>query len=127
MVANIQLFDAELRAATIEAKVRDEITADMAKRMMDMEKLFSSSLQRNSEMHELKTNKQIDILQSYRPQVKFHQVQEAQEEMESDEGSSCEYDEEVDQSLVGQDKNNHHVPETDTLSLSLSLSDLPVC
>ncbi|CUA77751.1 Kinesin-like protein KIF20A [Rhizoctonia solani] len=58
-----RLFEAEMRASTIEAEIREEVMKEMEERMQAMEKMFMRRLASEVEAGEIKTDRKIDMLQ----------------------------------------------------------------
>ncbi|EJD55631.1 kinesin-domain-containing protein [Auricularia subglabra TFB-10046 SS5] len=58
----VKLYEAELRAATIESDVREEIIAEMEERMNTMSRMHTQRLMTEMEENELKTDRKIDML-----------------------------------------------------------------
>ncbi|KZT65576.1 kinesin-domain-containing protein [Daedalea quercina L-15889] len=64
-----QLFDAELRAAVVEADVREEVMEEMEARMQSMEKMFKRRLMMEIEQHEKKLDAKIDMMNQARRDI----------------------------------------------------------
>ncbi|CAE6479439.1 unnamed protein product [Rhizoctonia solani] len=58
-----RLYEAEMRASTIEAEIREEVMKEMEERMQAMEKMFMRRLASEVEAGEIKTDRKIDMLQ----------------------------------------------------------------
>ncbi|KAI0318991.1 P-loop containing nucleoside triphosphate hydrolase protein [Amylostereum chailletii] len=58
----LQLLDAEMRAAVIEAETREEVMHEMEERMLEMEKMFARRLMNEVEQNEMKMDAKIDML-----------------------------------------------------------------
>ncbi|KAG8715291.1 hypothetical protein FRC11_004801 [Ceratobasidium sp. 423] len=58
-----RLYEAEMRASTIEAEIREEVMKEMEERMQAMEKMFMRRLASEVEAGETKTDRKIDMLQ----------------------------------------------------------------
>ncbi|KAF9015039.1 P-loop containing nucleoside triphosphate hydrolase protein [Cyathus striatus] len=58
----LQLFESEMRCATIEAEVREEVIREMEERMRNVEQMYSRRLMRELEQNEMKTDAKIDML-----------------------------------------------------------------
>ncbi|KAF9458348.1 P-loop containing nucleoside triphosphate hydrolase protein [Collybia nuda] len=58
----MQLFEAEMRCAIVEAETREEVMREMEGRMRSMEKMYSKRLMAELEQNELKTDAKIDML-----------------------------------------------------------------
>ncbi|EKM83490.1 hypothetical protein AGABI1DRAFT_50654 [Agaricus bisporus var. burnettii JB137-S8] len=58
----MQLFDAEMRCAIIEAETREEVMLEMEERMRTMEEKYSRRLMSELEQNEIKTDAKIDLL-----------------------------------------------------------------
>ncbi|KAF9535482.1 P-loop containing nucleoside triphosphate hydrolase protein [Crepidotus variabilis] len=58
----LQLFEAEMRSALVEAETREEVMREMEERMRKMEEMYSRRLRSEWEQHELKTDAKIDML-----------------------------------------------------------------
>ncbi|CAE6462113.1 unnamed protein product, partial [Rhizoctonia solani] len=61
-----ELYEAEMRASTIEAEIREEVMKEMEERMQTMEKMFARRLASEVEAGETKTDRKIDMLQRAR-------------------------------------------------------------
>ncbi|KAG5654024.1 hypothetical protein H0H81_008038 [Sphagnurus paluster] len=58
----LQLFEAEMRCAIVEAETREEVMREMEERMRSMEAMYSRRLMKELEQNELKTDAKIDML-----------------------------------------------------------------
>ncbi|KAA1468476.1 kinesin-domain-containing protein [Dentipellis sp. KUC8613] len=58
----LQLFDAEMRCAIIEADTREEVMQEMEHRIHNMEKMFARRLMNEVEQNEMKMDAKIDML-----------------------------------------------------------------
>ncbi|KAF8640512.1 hypothetical protein AX17_000174 [Amanita inopinata Kibby_2008] len=58
----MQLFEAGMRCAIIEAETREEVMHEMEQRMSNMEQVYSRRLMTELAQHELKTDAKIDML-----------------------------------------------------------------
>ncbi|KZW02618.1 kinesin-domain-containing protein [Exidia glandulosa HHB12029] len=58
----VRLFEAEMRAATIEADLREEIIQEMEERMLTMSRMHSQRLMDEMADNEMKTDRKIDML-----------------------------------------------------------------
>ncbi|PPQ62776.1 hypothetical protein CVT24_000470 [Panaeolus cyanescens] len=58
----LQLFEAEMRCAIIEADTREEVMREMEERMRAMEAMYTRRLMSEFEQNELKTDAKIDML-----------------------------------------------------------------
>lgn len=91
---HLQLFESEMRAAIIEAEVREEVMTVMEERMRIMEARHAKMLLREVERNEMKMDAKIDMLQksTMKPKVALKPVEESETE---DEG-----EDEIEGSLV---------------------------
>lgn len=58
----MQLFEAEMRCAVIEAETREEVMHEMEERMRSIEQMYSRRLMTELEQNEMKTDAKIDML-----------------------------------------------------------------
>jgi len=58
----MQLFEAEMRSAIVEAEVREEVMQEMETRMREMERLHARRLMAEVEQSDVKTDAKIDLL-----------------------------------------------------------------
>ncbi|KAK7694279.1 hypothetical protein QCA50_001460 [Cerrena zonata] len=94
----IQLFESEMRAAIIEAEVREEIMSEMEERMRVMEARHTKMLLREVERNEMKMDAKIDMLQrsTMKPKVALKPVEESETEDEDDIENSLQQDDSMD-------------------------------
>ncbi|KZT44504.1 kinesin-domain-containing protein [Sistotremastrum suecicum HHB10207 ss-3] len=77
-----RLFEAETRAAVIEAEVREEVMKEIEVRMHDMERRFATRLLDEAEHQERKTDRKIDLL--YKAGQFGHSVGTSEDEDDED-------------------------------------------
>ncbi|TCD62039.1 hypothetical protein EIP91_007534 [Steccherinum ochraceum] len=60
----MQLFEAEIKAAVIEAEAREEVMQEMESRMRNMEKMYTRRLMTEVQQNEMKMDEKLDMLQN---------------------------------------------------------------
>ncbi|KZT23854.1 kinesin-domain-containing protein [Neolentinus lepideus HHB14362 ss-1] len=101
-ILRLQLVEAHLRCAMIEAETREEVMKEMDERMRDMEQMFTRRLMNEIARNEMKTDAKIDMLHRAGAFGKAPQPQSSQskrEEVGDSEGGTSEMDD-VENSLV---------------------------
>ncbi|KAK7041945.1 hypothetical protein VNI00_008927 [Paramarasmius palmivorus] len=95
----MQLFEAEMRCADIEAETREEVMKEMEERMQEMERMYTRRLMKEVEANEVKTDAKIDMLHQsglFASPVKRTQPQQHWSSDEEDE-------DDVEMSLIQED------------------------
>ncbi|EAU93227.2 kinesin-like protein KIF23 [Coprinopsis cinerea okayama7 len=110
----IQLYDAEMRCALIEADTREEVMHEMEERMRTMEQMYSRRLMSEIEQNNLKTDAKIDMLHQaglFSSPVKRSDTIETLSEAE---------EEDVEMSLIQEESDEDAVMSDATKSVSAS-------
>ncbi|KAK7468596.1 hypothetical protein VKT23_003100 [Stygiomarasmius scandens] len=94
----LQLFEAEMRCAIVEADTREEVMREMEDRMSDMEEMYRKRLMKSIEQNEMKTDAKIDML--HQSGLFGSPVKKPSRLVEED--LSEEEEEEVDRSLISE-------------------------
>ncbi|TFK41288.1 P-loop containing nucleoside triphosphate hydrolase protein [Crucibulum laeve] len=129
----MQLFESEMRCATIEAEVREEVMREMEERMMSVERMYSRRLMSELEQNEMKTDAKIDMLHQsglFGSPAKKQQrtvikatTEEEEEEEEDVEMSLIGYRQTDDSEEENEDRHADFLPSSDR-SRSMSMSPL---
>ncbi|KXN83629.1 Kinesin-like protein KIF20B [Leucoagaricus sp. SymC.cos] len=121
----MQLFEAEMRCAIIEAETREEVMREMEERMRLMEEKYSRRLMSEFEQNELKTDAKIDMLHkagllgSPIKQQRFS-IPTFSDEEEEDEAAD------VEMSLMNQDERDSDLDDDEEMPLSSPPNDKAV-
>ncbi|KAI0032497.1 P-loop containing nucleoside triphosphate hydrolase protein [Vararia minispora EC-137] len=114
----LQLFEAEERAALIEAETREEITREMSARMQEMEKMYAKRLVKEVEQQEEKADAKIDMLHRAGVFGRTPGKMRVDEEEDEDEEEM----DDVEQSIVkdedANDDDESHVPSRSSSPLA---------
>ncbi|THU91649.1 kinesin-domain-containing protein [Dendrothele bispora CBS 962.96] len=94
----LQLFEAEMRCAIVEAETREEVMREMEERMGNMEEMYRRRLMKSIEQNEMKTDAKIDML--HQSGLFGSPVKKPSRPVEQD--LSEEEEDEVDRSLVSE-------------------------
>ncbi|KAF5375059.1 hypothetical protein D9758_000107 [Tetrapyrgos nigripes] len=97
----LQLFEAEMRCAIIEADTREEVMREMEERMANMEQMYRKRLMKEIEQNELKTDAKIDML--HQSGLFASPVKKPTRPIADDISEDEEDEEEIDRSLISEE------------------------
>ncbi|KAH8086663.1 P-loop containing nucleoside triphosphate hydrolase protein [Cristinia sonorae] len=116
----MQLFEAEIKAAVIEAETREEVMQEMEARMRNMEKMYTRRLMAEVQQHEMKMDEKLDMLQHSGLLGKRAQRQAFESESEGEQLEDIDEEDEVNQSLRSEYTEVHENDSHSDLSRSPS-------
>ncbi|THH27083.1 hypothetical protein EUX98_g7107 [Antrodiella citrinella] len=119
----MQVFEAEMRAAVIEAETREEVMQEMEARMRNVEKMYTRRLMAEVQQNEMKMDEKLDMLQNSGLLAKPKSVDSDSEDDEDDVLESIDEESEVNLSLQSS-YSQHDEDEESGSELSRSPSPL---